>query len=108
MWDLKEDGSDDKSSKVTHDSRQTLITFLFTDLVIVYCRETIIIIVDVVIVVIIIIIIVQGIEHSRPVPIQNLTSELCESVEHLVGLLGRGISPMQNLYQHSITQYRKT
>jgi hypothetical protein len=45
--------------------------------------------------------ILQDIGHSRPVPIQNLISE------HLVVLLGRGISPTQGLYLHRTTQHRK-
>jgi len=43
------------------------------------------------------------------VPIQNLTSETYESiVGHLVGLLGRGISPSQCRYLHRTAQCRKT
>jgi hypothetical protein len=45
-------------------------------------------------IIIIIIIILQGL-GQRPVPVQNLTSELMNLFGHLVGLLGRGISPTQ-------------
>jgi hypothetical protein len=42
-------------------------------------------------------------------PIQNLTSETYEPIfGHLVGLLGRGISPSQCLYLHRTAQHRKT
>jgi hypothetical protein len=59
------------------------------------------------IIIIIIIMILQGTGHSRPVPIQNLNSELYESILTLVGLLGWGISLTQSLYLHRTTQYRK-
>jgi hypothetical protein len=45
---------------------------------------------------IIIIIFLQGL-GQRSVPVQNLTSELMNLYGHLVGLLGRGISPRQVL-----------
>jgi hypothetical protein len=52
-------------------------------------REIIIIII---IIIIIVIIILQGL-GQRPVPVQSLTSELMNLFEHLLGLLGRWISP---------------
>jgi hypothetical protein len=48
--------------------------------------------------IIIIIIALQGTGHSRPVPAQNFNWNL---YGHLVGLLGRGISPTQGLYLHT-------
>jgi hypothetical protein len=44
-----------------------------------------------------------------PSTMQDLTSEIYESIfGHLVGLLGRGISPSQGFYLHRIAQHRKT
>jgi hypothetical protein len=56
-----------------------------------------------IIIIIIIIIIIQGL-GQRPVPVQNLISEFMNLFGHLVGLLGRGISPTQGLYLHNTTQ----
>jgi hypothetical protein len=55
----------------------------------------------------VIIIIIQGIGHSRPVPIHNLISELYTSIGRLVGPLGWGISPTQGFYLRRTTQHRK-
>jgi hypothetical protein len=60
-----------------------------------------------IIIIIIIIIILQGL-GQRPVSVQSLTSELMNLFRHMVGLLGRGISPTQGLYLHRTTQHRKT
>jgi hypothetical protein len=44
-----------------------------------------------------------------PFPIQNLTSEIYESIfGHLVGLLRLGFSPSQGQYLHTTEQHRKT
>jgi len=41
--------------------------------------------------------------------IQNFTTETRESIfGHLIGLLGRGISPSHVHYLHKVTQYRET
>jgi hypothetical protein len=56
-------------------------------------------------IIIIIIIMVQAIHGLFRFRI--LTSELMNLFRHLVGLLGRGISPTQGLYLHRTTQHRK-
>jgi hypothetical protein len=38
----------------------------------------------------------------------RLLFQFLGSIRHLVGLLGRGISPTQGLYLHRTTQHRKT
>jgi len=38
----------------------------------------------------------------------RLLFQFLGSIRHLVGLLGRGISPAQGLYLHRTTQHRKT
>jgi len=38
----------------------------------------------------------------------RLLFQFLGSIRHLVGLLGRGISPAQGLYLHGTTQHRKT
>jgi hypothetical protein len=56
------------------------------------------------------IIILQGISHSRPVPVQNFnlwTYELMNLFRHLVRLRGRGISPIQGLHLHRTTRHKK-
>jgi hypothetical protein len=53
--------------------------------------------------------------HFLPVALQSLTDlgrltyrRFLELFRHMVGLLGRVISPSQGLYLHSTTQHRKT
>jgi len=46
--------------------------------------------------------------HHGQFQFRILTSELYESIGHLVGLFGGGLSPMQGLYLHGTTRHRNT